>query len=199
MTKHYSSNVWGTFRQWRDSDAQVRKGEKASPIIFYKQLTVEEDGQEKKIRVLRHFFGFNADQVDGYENPALEGDPINHIKKADEYVVNTGADIIIGGPNAYYSPKDDSIHMPDEQRFFDTKTSTRTESFYSTLLHELTHWSGVSKRLARDMEKRFDDDHYAMEELVAELGAAFQCSHLSIEPEPRLDHAEYIANWLAVL
>lgn len=199
MAKHYSSNIWGTFRQWREADAQVRKGEKASPIIFYKQLAVEGEGKEKQIRVLRYFFGFNADQVDGYENPDLVGDPIDRIKHADEYVTATGANVIVGGARAYYSHGEDSIHMPDEERFFDTRTSSRTEGFYSTLLHELTHWSGASKRLARDMGKRFGDDQYAMEELVAELGATFQCSHLGIEPEPRLDHAEYIANWLTVL
>ena len=38
-----------------------------------------------------------------------------------------------------------------------------------------------------------------MEELVAEIGAAFLCADLGITPETRDDHAAYIASWLKVL
>ena len=38
-----------------------------------------------------------------------------------------------------------------------------------------------------------------MEELVAELGAAFLSADLDLTPEPRQDHAAYIASWLKVL
>ena len=197
--KHYTTNIWGTYRQWMESGAQVRKGEKSSIIVFYKQWTAGEGDEEKQMRVLRYSAGFNADQVDGYESSALNGDPVDRDKLADEYVANTGASITIGGPSAYYDIGNDAIHMPDEERFFATKTSSRTESYYNVLLHELTHWSGAKHRLDRDMGKRFGDAGYSMEELVAELGSAFQCSHLGITPEPRLDHAQYIAHWLKVL
>ena len=61
------------------------------------------------------------------------------------------------------------------------------------------HWSGASSRLDRDMKGRFGDESYAMEELVAELGAAFLCADLAITPQTRPDHAQYIASWLKVL
>ena len=80
-----------------------------------------------------------------------------------------------------------------------TATSSATEGWYSTLLHELTHWSGHESRLAREFGKRFGDDAYAMEELVAELGAAFLCGDLGITAEPRPDHADYIGHWLRIL
>ena len=67
------------------------------------------------------------------------------------------------------------------------------------MLHELTHWTGHKERLNRDFSKRFGEQSYAMEELVAELGAAFLCSELSITNAPRPDHAAYIGGWLAVL
>ena len=89
--------------------------------------------------------------------------------------------------------------MPDRHRFVGTETSSPTEGWYSTLFHELTHWTGSSNRLARDFGKRFGDNRYAMEELVAELGAAFLCAELGISPQPRQDHACYINNWLQVL
>jgi antirestriction protein ArdC len=74
-----------------------------------------------------------------------------------------------------------------------------TEAYYSTLLHELTHWTAPAHRCDRDFSGRFGSEAYAMEELVAELGAAFLCAELGITVEPRPDHAQYLAHWLAVL
>ena len=89
--------------------------------------------------------------------------------------------------------------MPERERFTGSATSTPTETYYATLLHELTHWTGHESRLDRDLSGRFGNEAYAMEELVAELGAAFLCADLSITNTPRPDHAAYIANWLEVL
>ena len=89
--------------------------------------------------------------------------------------------------------------MPDRERFTGSATSTPTETYYATLLHELTHWTGHASRLDRDLSGRFGNEAYAMEELIAELGAAFLCADLSITNTPRPDHAAYIANWLEVL
>jgi len=93
----------------------------------------------------------------------------------------------------------DQITMPERRRFTGTDTTTPAEGFYSTLCHELVHWSGTKARLDRDLSGRFGDDAYAMEELIAELGAAFLCADLGITPEPRADHAAYIRNWLEVM
>lgn len=200
QAKHYTSNEWGTFKQWRDKGCQVRKGEKASHIVFFKQLILKnKDEEDRKIPLIRYSYGFNADQVDDYDRPVIEGSPIDRNKVADDYVASTGADIAIEGSRAFYAPCLDKIFMPDEERFIDTKSGDRSCHYYSILLHELTHWSGHKSRLNRDLSGRFKSASYAMEELVAELGSAFQCAHLGIEPEPREDHAAYIANWLTVL
>jgi len=64
----------------------------------------------------------------------------------------------------------------------------------------LTHWTKHASRLDRSFEaKRFGDEGYAMEELVAELGSAFLCADLAITPEVREDHAAYVGHWLKVL
>lgn len=196
----FSSNTWGTFRQWKERGCSVRKGEKASPVIFYKQYVKEEGGEEQTIRVLRYFNVFNADQVDGYESPSLKGlAKVDRIKAADKLIARSNAKIRIHGTQAYYTPATDEITMPDDRRFFDTETSSRTENYYSTLFHELTHWTGEPSRCDRDLSGRFGDNSYAMEELVAEIGAAFFCAHVGISAEPREDHAEYLAHWLSVL
>jgi antirestriction protein ArdC len=71
--------------------------------------------------------------------------------------------------------------------------------YYSTLAHETTHWTSDESRCDRQLGKRFGDDGYAMEELVAELGSAFTMARLELELTPRRDHAAYIDSWLKVL
>jgi antirestriction protein ArdC len=64
----------------------------------------------------------------------------------------------------------------------------------------MTHWTRHTRRLDRDLgRKRFADEGYAREELVAELGAAFLCADLGLSLEDREDHASYIGSWLKVL
>lgn len=200
----YGNGLWGTYRQWQERGAQVRKGEKASLIVFYKEFEVADDEAEdgkgrrymaKASRV------FNVAQVDGYTAPEIDqtADPIDPIEAADRFIRKTGAIIREGGDRAFYRPADDTITMPDRFRFTGTKTSTATEGWYAVLLHELTHWSGAKHRLDRQFGERFGDDAYAMEELVAELGAAFLCGDLGITVKPRPDHAAYIEHWMRIM
>ena len=203
----FSTGIWGTYRQWGNRDCQVRKGEKASLIVFYKELDIEreatESGESSTDTVLfaRASWVFNADQVDGYqpEHPALAFSPVENIEAADRFIRETGADIRHGGTRAFYRHSDDFIQMPDRERFLGSAASTPTETYYATLLHELTHWTGHDKRCDRKFGERFGNDAYAMEELVAELGAAFLCTDIGICAELRPDHAQYIDHWLKVL
>jgi antirestriction protein ArdC len=201
----YTAPLWATFRQWLSIGAQVRKGEKASLVVFYKEFDAEPDpdsaDDDGKRRMARASYVFNASQVDGFALPAEPelGPPIDRLDAADRFVAATGAAITFGGDRAYYRPATDVIVMPDEARFIDTRTMTRCEAFYATELHECVHWSGAESRLNRQFGKRFGDAAYAFEELVAELGAAFLCAELAITNDPRPDHAQYLAQWLAVL
>lgn len=201
----FASGVWGTYRQWQDQGAQVRKGEKSSLVIFYKDYALadgaaSDDDPERRF-VARASRVFNVSQVEGYVSPETEAsvDRIDPSRAAEAFIAATGAKISIGGDRAFYRPSADIIAMPDRHRFIGTETSTATEGWYSTLLHELTHWTGASHRMDRTFGKRFGDDAYAMEEMVAELGAAFLCGDLGITAEPRPDHAAYIDNWLRIL
>jgi antirestriction protein ArdC len=202
----FRTNKWATYRQWQERGAQVRKGEKSSLVIFYKEHEREiydaESGQNEtgKFFVAHASYVFNADQVDGYtapELPVLE-DKTAILEAAERFVQATQADVKHGGVSAYYSPQADSIQMPDRGLFIGTKTSSPTEAYYSTLLHELTHWTSHVARVNRQLSKRFGDHSYAMEELIAEFGAAFLCANLGISLEPRADHAAYLDLWLKV-
>lgn len=196
---------WGTYRQWAELGAQVRKGEKSSLVVFYKEFETDPDpddaGDTGKRRMARASHVFNAAQVDGFDLPPAPESlgPVERIARADAFVGATGARVGHGGERAFYAPSTDHIQMPDEGLFTGTQTMTRSEGYYATLVHELIHWSGAKHRLDREMGKRFGDRAYAAEELVAEVGAAFLCAELGITQELRADHAQYLANWLELL
>ncbi|NQV93878.1 MAG: DUF1738 domain-containing protein [Sphingomonadales bacterium] len=203
----YEKAIWGTYKQWQDAGAQVRKGEKSSFIVFYKQFEnddtdSEEDQSRRRLMMAKASRVFNIAQVDGYDFPA-EPEPsknlVTRIASADALIARTGAIINEHGERAYFNPTTDEITMPDRHRFFDTDSGTATEHYHSVLLHELTHWSGAKHRLDRTFGKRFGDLAYSIEELTAELGAAFLCADLGISASPRKDHACYINNWLTAM
>lgn len=201
----FSSNVWGTYRQWAEKGAQVKKGAKASHVVFYKEIAIEaEQEDEERTRLFaRATPVFNADQVDGWVDPepAVIGPValVDALPEADTFIAAIGARIAHGGSRAFFSPSTDAIQLPERAAFTGSPTSSPTETYYSTLCHELTHWTGVKTRCDRDLSGRFGSQAYAMEELVAELGAAFLSADLGIASEPRADHAQYLANWLQVL
>ena len=199
----FTSGFWATYRQWQALGAQVSRGERSATIVFYKPLKGTEDGEEDRPGrrlVARASRVFNADQVEGWEAPGLERPNLAQALPAVEaFVAATGAVISHGHDHACYNRREDRIELPDRDRFMGSPTSTPTETYYATTLHELTHYSGAPHRLDREFGKRFGDEAYAVEELVAELGAAFLCADLAIANAPRPDHAAYVGHWLSVL
>jgi antirestriction protein ArdC len=203
MSEGYQSGIWATYKQWQEHGAQVRKGEKSAQIVFWKMIEQEpsQDNEDQSMRMFARWSRvFNADQVDGF-NPVSDFTPsdIASIGAADALIDATGADIRHGKTKAYYSPSGDFINVPSPERFKDTDDSTATENYYSTLFHELTHWTGAKTRLDRFPCEKFSKSDYAFEGLVAELGAAMACSLTRVEALPRSDHAKYIACWLKAL
>ena len=206
LERGYASGEWATFKQWQAKGAAVRKGETASPIVFYRtvekadETATNDDDKPDQLFIACGYWVFGAEQVDGYAAaPALPVNPITRIAAADAYFAATGARIIVGGAQACYRPSTDTIHMPDEARFFDGDGRTRSEAFYSVLGHEIGHFSGAPGRLARDFGKRFGDDAYCLEEACAEFFSAFVCARLGLAAEPHPDHARYIYHFLNVM
>lgn len=201
----YAAPVWATYRQWSELGAQVRKGERSSLVVFYKEYVTDPNPDEAdddgKRRVARASYVFNAAQVDGFTLPDAPQPlgPIERIEAADQFIRATGTRIEHGGDRAFYRPSTDYIQMPDEDRFCGTDTMSRSEGYYAVLAHECIHWSGAEKRLNREFGKRFGDAAYAAEELVAEIGSAFLCAELGITQDTRADHAQYLAQWLKLL
>jgi len=206
FARNFPTGEWASYKQWQSIDAQVRHGEQGTLIIFYKQIEKSAlDETDPDQRIERRYYAkpswvFNAAQCDGYEPRGPEpSNQLERIEDAEAFVEAIGARIEHGHPMACYRRTADMIEMPKWESFIASTTSTAAESYYGVLLHELTHWTGAEHRLKRDYGKRFGDEAYAREELVAELGSAFLCSWLGITAEPRQDHAAYLGSWLKVL
>ena len=203
--RNFRTGLWGTYKQWQELGAQVRKGEHATPIVFYKPLEVANekasapDGSDatRMIRMIKGYGGFNADQVDGYELPEMPTDNlVERVEHAETFFANIGVPITHGGTRAFYRPSEDRIQMPDKVLFRATKTSTATEGYFAVLTHECGHATGASHRLNRNLTGKFGSSAYAMDEMVAEFCSGLICADLGITAQPREDHAHYIANWL---
>src|SRR6202051_4652867 len=201
QAKGYERGEWGTYQQWHERGAQARKGEKATLVVFWKfanSATETDDGESPKsgsrLLFTRGYSVFNAAQVDGYTPKADPDMPMpERVERADTFFQAIGANVRHGGNRAYYAPDSDHIQMPPFAAF------AENVAYYSTLAHEHTHWTAKVDRCDRQLGKRFGDNAYAAEELIAELGAAFTCAHLGLSTEPREDHAQYIKSWLKVL
>ena len=203
-TKGYAAPIWMTYKQAQELGGQVRKGEHGSLVVYANTITRTEtndagEDTEREIPFMKGYTVFNVEQVTGlpahyYAQPVNPLPLSERIEHADRFMTATGATINHGGNRAFYAPARDVIQLPPFEAFKDK------ESYYATALHEATHWSGAKHRLDRDFSaKRFGDQGYAREELVAELGAAFLCADLGITPEIRDDHAAYLGHWLKVL
>jgi antirestriction protein ArdC len=189
-----STDYWVTYKQAQSVGAQVRKGSVGVPVVYFSPLEVTDKvtDEVKKIPMLKTYTVFNADQVDGLELPAPAERNMNEtIQSCEAFIKAQRARIQFGGNRAFYTRNDDYIQLPGLDQF---KSS---QDYYSTMLHELSHWTGHESRLNREFGKRFGDQAYAFEELVAELGSAMLCAHLKLDGQ--LQHTNYIANWLKVL
>jgi antirestriction protein ArdC len=161
----YESGVWGTYKQFRTLGAQVKRGEKATPVVFWKVSEKEaeppspgareEDAGQgktvaKKVLLARGYSVFNVAQVDGFTPPPVtELSPLARHAGAEKFLRGQGADIRHGGFRAFFSPEGDYVQLP---RFEGFHTAA---GYYSTLAHELTHWTGGKARLGRDLSGRF--------------------------------------------
>lgn len=197
----YSSNRWLTYRQAASLGGNVRRGERGVPVIFYQRREPGPEAQATECAVedgiqppiIRVYTVFNVAQIDGLRLDAQDcsGVPDDANERAESLLSRSGAMIRHGGNRACYRPTTDSIQLPLPATF------EGAGAYYATALHELVHWTGHAGRCNREFGKRFGDQAYAAEELVAELGSAFLCADCRVDGQ--LQHAEYIGQWMALL
>lgn len=204
----FNSNFWGSYKQWEQLGGQVRKGEKATPVIFWSSSKYTKEGlngekEEKTGLLLRYYNVFNASQVDGAELPKIEL-PSSEVKPIDRCVFmienakmkNRIPKIEHKESRAYYHSGKDLVNMPLPGSFLDNSL------YYSVLFHELIHSTGHKDRLDRDGitgSHSFGSKAYSREELIAEMGSAFLCGHAEILPSTIEDSAAYLKSWIQAL
>ena len=200
QTKGYTAPGWLTYKQAAelagDSGGGVRKGEKATHICFFDTIerTDADTDEICTAGFLRGYSVFNLDQCDGMPaSLTAERHGFQGIAAADQVMRSSGATILEGGAAACYLPVLDTIRLPDRDRF---KTAA---GFYSVCMHELSHWTGHPSRLFRDFSGRWGSESYGMEELTAEVSAAFLCADLGLVAETLPSHASYVESWLRAL
>lgn len=197
---HYESPFWVTYRQALELGGHVRKGEKSCPVVFWKQLAIEDQqtGETEKIPMIRLYSVFNVAQCEGLKSIPATAEATGPLSKPDVIVANmpNRPEIRHGMAHAFYSPKADVVGLPSRERF------EAEAGYFGTLFHELIHSTGHPSRLNRATlteKEGFGSNPYSKEELVAEMGAAFLCGHAGLAEQTLENSAAYIQNWLEAL
>ncbi len=199
---------WLTLKQANAIGKRVRKGEHSTKIVRMIEVArnkpegeatprTEVIGEEEERRlVLKVYDVFHASQIDGMEpmapraNKVIEPGPA--VDALSEGMRQTGLVILHGAQGASYLPRIDTIRMPDKTAFHSSM------DYASTLLHEISHATGHSKRLARLAPSgQFTDQERAREELRAELASAMLGGELGLPmSQQQIDsHAAYLSSW----
>lgn len=207
----FPSRYWASFKQIQQFGGHVKKGEHGSFVVYWKWVEEEKKREIEErvghpIAAATPFYArvFNLSQTEGITPPD------DDIKTHDHPRYDLAENIYKNMPNpprleftnasmarAGYSVKSDLIVMPPMDRF------ATPEGYYSTLAHEITHSTGAAKRLNRPevvQADHFGSLSYSAEELCAEIGAAFLCSHCGIANQAQIENsAAYLKGWLEVL
>lgn len=213
-TRKYESDRWLTFRQTAKIRAKIRRGQKGTLVILYRRVQLPKQDANgdallmpngepimSTIKLVKGFTLFNIAQCENlpekYRNLEHEDASETHWDPhaaAENLLVKSGASVKHSGNTAFYSPKKDQICLPPRKSF------CSTGGYYSTILHELAHWTGHKSRLNRPGITKVlkpTSPEYAFEELIAEISTAFLCAELGIPGELR--HEGYILAWIKAL
>ena len=194
MDRGFSTDRWMTFKQAQEVGGHVKSGERGTRVILWKPVPIKDEvpvdsEKSKTIPIIRSFVVFNEAQVEGLP-PRKEKLVIWESDDLAEQYLSL-ADVQYGGGRAFYAPSPDLIQLPPRNAF------EESGGFWSTALHELVHWTGHSDRLDRKSDGGHGSPGYAVEELVAEMGAAFLTAEIGVPGD--LQHPEYVGHWLKVL
>jgi antirestriction protein ArdC len=218
--KNYTLNKWLTFKQSTELKALIKKGEKATPVVYYNKIYKNKNGEtisQQQVQnlinetgktlsqlgiscngFLKFYYVFNVAQISGLPESFYQPDNVvlSEIEKIEnaELLLSQSKAIIEHKliDEAYYIPAKDIIVLPLTSQFL------TPQLYYSTAFHELSHWTGATHRLNRTFGNKFGNEQYAFEELVAELSAALVCGSLHITKD-FTNNAAYLQSWIKAL
>lgn len=212
---------WLTFNMAAAEGGHVKRGERASTIVFWKQLRiVERDGDEnaeaagdegddrrqhQRVRLipyLKEVKVFHISQIEGLEPKRVRTMDLSGGSTPDDIVsayLERNEPLCIEtapGHRAAYNPSRDLVTMPPKGSYGDE------EAYYGALFHQLAHSTGTPARCARkgDIADWFDHDEFGREELVAEMAAAMTAAHAGLNLERAIRrNADYIHGWMEAI
>lgn len=194
---------WMTYKQAAELGAQVKRGATGCTVEYWQFKKEEKDPEthqkhEVKLDKPRVFWAtvFNASHIQGLPELVVPVCGWESNARADDLVQASGAMVEQRkGNQAFYSPVNDRIVVPEKAQF------PKMEHFYATLLHEMTHWTSSPERCDREIGRAsFGSEAYSREELIAEIGSFMICRELGLS-RPGLDeqHQAYVAHWAKVV
>ena len=206
LSLNYDHNLFLTWDQIKKLGGSVNKEEHGHIVVFWKSVKkmpeeLDSKGFLKTVPMLRYYKVFNIAQCRDLPDLPTQPTVLREyvpIAECEDVVKNMTTKPVIQHKEqkAYYHLLEDFINMPKKKSF------KIPEAYYGTLFHELVHWTGSEKRLARKSiveMAEFGSEPYSLEELIAEMGSAFLCSHTGILEKGIRNAAAYIDHWLRKL
>jgi len=206
-TSEATSRYWVTYREAQRLGGHVRKGERSTPVVYWKWRTPEELAERTAQTGKEHLAPcvpfvsavFNLDQVEGVARPEDDAQ-LRHEERLQ--VADKILDLMPDKPEIVhsvtaqpgYSVTLDRVTLPHLSQF------SNVDEYYAALFHEIVHGSGHPRRLNRFAEAEGDRvERYSFEELTAEFGAAFLCGFAGIQnADTAALQASYIEGWARV-
>ena len=201
----FESPYWMTVKQANDLGGKINADKRSAISVYYSMgqgvSTDRATGEATttSFRFMRAYSVFNADQITGLPAHYYNRTDIPAVSRVEQrrqlkaFFDAIPVSIEYRGSSAYYAPGPDKVVMPPVHLF------KSLDHFASTKLHEIGHWTGAKHRLNRTFGKRFGDDAYAAEELVAEILSGIAGAELGLPAEMLDNHASYIDHWLRIL
>jgi antirestriction protein ArdC len=181
-----------TFKQAMDAKGTIKKGSHGFPVCYFTMIdTKGKNGEKSKFPFMKTSIVFSIDQTEGIKPREIKKRELSPNEMGEKIINNCGAIIKHADINqAFYSPNNDSVSIPN-------KTNWKTdEGYYSTVFHELGHWTGNKNRLDRESLKNYASER-PFEELVAELTGAFLSSFIGYKYDTQ--HTAYLKSWSSML
>lgn len=218
IVKKFTSAKYATFNSISKAGGKLKKGAKGCVIEFFtytykhketgkyyslEQIKLMSDAERKnigKIPCIKNYVVFNSELIENLseinldiEDEEASENEISEQENCEIFISNImtkgNLKLKFGLEEvAYYSPNFDYVQLPERKYFFSAS------KYYSTLFHEIIHWTGHPSRLDRELKGHSDIESYSFEELIAEMGAMLISLQFGISEE-FVNSLRYLKGW----
>lgn len=220
LINKFQTSYYATFNSISKAGGKLRKGAKGTIIEFfsyifkhkengkifsYEQVSEMSSAEREnivKIACLRNYTVFNSEFIENIEDVNINIEDLqDEIHELDfqeqlnceifitKIITNGNLKMIrITSDTASYSPSRDCISIAEKKYFISE------DKYYSTLFHEIIHWTGHESRLKRELKGHSNIKSYSFEELIAEMGSMLICLQLGITTE-FINSVRYLKSW----